>query len=168
MTSGGDESSTSQYYAWTLFNDANAGKWIEHSGGDLLDETGFVSGSDLLLGGQGIIISAGQLAIDASGPEAQGDIVVPYDCTITAVTLLSDQSGSIAVDLWVDSYANFPPTDADSITASAVPTISAAAKYRDTTLTGWTTALAAGDIIRYNVDSASTITRCTMYLTVTK
>lgn len=35
------------------------------------------------------------------------DLVVPYACTITGWTLLADQSGSIVVDIWKDTYANF-------------------------------------------------------------
>lgn len=95
-----------------------------------------------------------------------GDIEIPFACTITGVTLLADQSGSIVIDLWKDTYANFPPTDADSITASAVPTISSATKSTDTTLTGWTTSVSAGDIIRVNIDSVTTITRITLSLKV--
>lgn len=96
----------------------------------------------------------------------KGDLYIPFACTISAVTMLADQSGSIVVDIWKDSYANFPPTDADSITASAVPTISSATKSQDTTLTGWTKSISAGDILRFNVDSVSTITRLTLTLTV--
>lgn len=96
----------------------------------------------------------------------KGDIHVPFACTITAVYLLADQTGSIVVDLWKDTYANYPPTDADSITASAVPTISSATKATDSTLTGWTTSIAAGDIIRVNVDSVTTITRFTLAIQV--
>jgi hypothetical protein len=93
-------------------------------------------------------------------------VYVPYAGTITAVTMLADQSGSAVVDIWKDTYANHPPTDADTITASAVPTISTATKSQDTTLTGWTTSLAAGDILAFNVDSASTITWLAVILTV--
>ena len=82
--------------------------------------------------------------------------------------MLADASGSIVVDVWKDTYANFPPTDADSITASAPPTISAATKSQDSTLTGWTTAIAAGSILRFNVDSAATVTRVTVSLKVTR
>jgi hypothetical protein len=82
--------------------------------------------------------------------------------------LLADQSGSIVVDIWKDSYANFPPTDADSITASAVPTLSTADKSQDATLTGWTTSVSAGDTLRFNVDSATTVTRVSVLLKVTK
>lgn len=93
---------------------------------------------------------------------------VPYACTITEVTLLANASGSIVVDLWKDTYANFPPTDADTITASAPPTLSSAQKSQDTTLTGWTKALSQGDILLANVDSATTVTRVTLAIKVTK
>jgi len=98
----------------------------------------------------------------------KGDIEVPFDCTINQVTLLADQSGSIVVDIWKDTYANYPPTGADTITASAKPTISATTKSQDATLTGWTTSITAGDILRFNVDSAATVTRVTISLRVTK
>ncbi|HUX65820.1 MAG TPA: hypothetical protein VMV42_01610 [archaeon] len=81
-------------------------------------------------------------------------------CDIDRVTLLPDQSGSIVIDVWVDTYANYPPTVADTITASAKPTITASTKYQDSTLTGWTKSLAAGVILMGNVDSCTTITRC--------
>jgi hypothetical protein len=96
----------------------------------------------------------------------QGEIHVPFACTITGIFLLCDQTGSIVIDLWKDSYANYPPTDADSITASAPVTASSAVKATDTTLTGWTTAVAAGDIIRVNVDSCTSITRFSLAIRV--
>jgi hypothetical protein len=84
---------------------------------------------------------------------------VPVNCTITKARLLADQSGSIVVDVWKDTYANYPPTVADTITASAKPTLSSAQKSEDSTLTGWTTALTAGDVIEVNVDSVTTVTK---------
>lgn len=95
-----------------------------------------------------------------------GDVQVPFACTITGVTLLADQSGSCVVDIWKDSYDNYPPTDDDSITASAVPTISGATKVTDTTLTGWTTSISADDILRFNLDSVSAIKRIEIMLKV--
>lgn len=94
------------------------------------------------------------------------DLVVPYACTITGWTLLADQSGSIVVDIWKDTYANYPPTVADTITASAKPTITTATKAQSSTLTGWTTSLTAGDVLRFNVDSVTTCTYVGLYLTV--
>ena len=94
----------------------------------------------------------------------KGDLMVPFDCTIVSATLLADQSGSIAIDVWKDSFASYPPTSADSITASAKPALSSAAKSRDTTLTGWTTSVSAGQTLRFNVDSVATLTRVTLIL----
>jgi len=70
--------------------------------------------------------------------------------------------------VWKDTYANFPPTDSDSITASAPPTLTTAQKSEDATLTGWTTSISSGDILGFNVDSATTVTRVTLQLLVTK
>ncbi len=99
----------------------------------------------------------------------KGFVPVPFAGAIVGVRLLADQSGAIVVDVWKDTYANYPPTDADSITASAVPTISASGdKSEDLTLTGWTTAITAGDIIGFNVDSVTTHQRVTVELVVEK
>ena len=111
-----------------------------------------------IIDGGGSVIAVGE----------KGHLEIPFACTIQRATMLADQSGSIVVDIWKDSYANFPPTDADSITASAPPTISSAQKSQDSTLTGWTKDIAAGDIMAYNVDSCTTITRVTISLKVVK
>jgi hypothetical protein len=111
------------------------------------------------------VIDGGGAAITTG---IKGDVEIPFACTITSASLLADQSGSIVIDLWRDSYANFPPTVADTITASAKPTLSSAVKYQDSTLTGWTKNFAAGDILRLNVDSATTVQRVTLSLKVTR
>ena len=98
----------------------------------------------------------------------KGHLEIPFACTVERATLLADQSGSIVVDIWKDTYINFPPTVADTITASAKPTISAAQKSQDSTLTGWTKSIADGDILAFNVDSCTTIQRVTLSLKVTK
>src|SRR5262245_13937178 len=114
----------------------------------------------LIIDGAGAVLTTG----------VKGFLRVPFACTITAVTLLSTDAsataGSIVVDIWKDSYSNYPPTVADTITASAKPTLSSAAKSEDTTLTGWTTSIAAGDVLGFKVDSASTVTRVLVSLTV--
>lgn len=113
-----------------------------------------------------------QFVIDGGGAAittgVKGYIEVPFACTIEQVTLLADQTGSITVDIWKDTYANYPPVDADSITASAVPAISSSDKDQDSTLTGWTTSITAGDILGFNVDSAATVERVTVALRVKK
>jgi hypothetical protein len=107
------------------------------------------------------VIDGGGSAISTG---IKGDVIVDFAATIVSATLLADQSGSIVIDLWKDTYANYAPTDADSITSSAPPTLSSAIKSQDTALTGWTTSIAAGDVLRFNVDSATTVTRVTLAL----
>lgn len=111
------------------------------------------------------VIDGGGSAITTG---VKGDLEVPFACTINRATLLADQSGSIVVDIWKDTYANYPPTIADTITASALPTISSTTKAQDSTLTGWTTSISAGDTLRFNVNSITTCTRVTLSLKVTK
>lgn len=84
--------------------------------------------------------------------------------TIGTAEVTAQPSGSCVIDIWKDSYANFPPTVADTITASAKPTISGADQSQDSTLTGWTTSVTAGDYLLPNVDSCSTVERLTVCL----
>ncbi len=62
------------------------------------------------------------------------------------------------------TYSGFPSTS--SIVASAPVVLSSAQKHQDNTLTGWTTSVAAGDIIEWVVDSASTVQRVSIFLHV--
>ncbi len=102
------------------------------------------------------------------GTGIAGWVRIDFACTINRVTLLGDQTGSINLDIWKDTYANYPPTNADSITASANPAITTDIKYEDSTLTGWTTSIAAGDILMFNVDTITAFERITIDLKVTK
>lgn len=115
-------------------------------------------------------IAAITFSIDGAGavilPGVQFDLYIPYACTINSNTILADVSGSIVIDILKAAYSGYPPIT--SICASAKPTIAAAIKSQDTTLTGWTTSISAGDTLRFNVDSCTSITRATLTLKVTK
>jgi hypothetical protein len=93
-------------------------------------------------------------------------VEIPAGFAITKARLLADVSGSIVVDIKKATYSGLP-TGA-SICASAKPTLSSAQKSEDTTLTGWTTAISAGDWLEFVVDSASTVKRVTLSLTMTR
>lgn len=112
----------------------------------------------------GVTIDGGGSAITTG---VKGYTSIPVTGTITKVRLLADQNGNAVMDIWKDTFANYPPTVADTITAAAKPTLAAADSYEDTTLTGWTTAVTAGDVLGFNVDSAGTITRLTLELEIT-
>ena len=113
---------------------------------------------EIIIDGAGVAITTG----------INGDIECPFAGTITGWRLFADQAGSIVIDIWKDTYANFPPVDADSICAAALPTLAGVAKNESAGLSGWTTAFAKGDVLRFNVDSITTCTRVTLSLTVTE
>ena len=134
------------------------------------------AGSATVIGTGTGLVDALEFVIDGGGSALttgmKGYLEVPYACTISQATLLADQSGSVVVDIFRSTYSAFaPPThpvSGDKLTASAPPTISSATKSQDATLTGWTTSLAAGDVLGFNVNSATTITRVTCSLKVTR
>jgi hypothetical protein len=125
------------------------------------------AGGAARIGAVGLIIDGGGSVITTG---VKGFLRVPFACTVTGVTLLSTDAsataGSIVIDIWKDTYANYPPTVADTITASAKPTLGGANKSENTTLTGWTTAIAAGDVLGFKVDSVTTLTKVLVSLTV--
>jgi hypothetical protein len=110
-----------------------------------------------------VVIGTGDAVPNAG---IHGYLEVPFDCVIISARLVADASGSIVIDIWKDTYANFPPTNADSITAGTEPTLSSAQKSENTTLSGWTTTLTDGDWLGFNVDSATTVKQVTLSLTV--
>ena len=122
-------------------------------------------GGGSALGSFGITIDGGGSAITTG---VKGYVQVPYSGTITGWTLLADVSGSIVIDVWKDIYANFPPLVGDSIAGSEKPTLSSQQINEDNTLSTWTTSVSAGDIIAFNVDSASTLTRVNLAINITK
>jgi len=133
------------------------GQLLRYNGTSWVNATPTVRTVGITIDGAGSVITTG----------IKGDVEVPFAGTITKVTMLADQSGSIVIDILKDSYANYPPVDADSITASAPPTITTATKSQDTTLTGWSPAITAGDTLRFKVVSVTSIQRVAMILTIT-
>ena len=117
---------------------------------------GLIREITFIIDGSGAAITTGE----------KGHLRIPFKCEIQRVTLLADQSGSIKIDIWKDTYANFPPTDADTICGANEPEISAAVKDEDATLTDWTKTITADDVLAFNVDSAATVERVTLSLKV--
>lgn len=115
---------------------------------------------DFVIDGAGSAITTG----------IKGDLRVPFAGTVDSWTILADQSGSIMIDVWKDSLANFPPTIADSMCTGKEPYIAPSAAYaEDTSITDWTTDdIAAGDVLRFSVASNASITRATLSLKVTR
>lgn len=106
--------------------------------------------------GGGTALTSGKVAYLAT---------VPYAGTITAWDIVADQSGSAVIDVWKANAA--VPTVANTITASAKPTISSAQSAFAGAITGWTTAVSAGDVFAFHLDSATTVTSVTLTILIT-
>lgn len=96
-----------------------------------------------------------------------------FAATITGIVGLADASGSVTIEARKCTYTAFDPTThpatGDKISASAPLTISTAKKAKDTTLTGWTTAIAADDVIMFVPTGAgTTIKQVTVALQFTR
>jgi hypothetical protein len=102
---------------------------------------------------RGVVFDGGGLPIVAG---KKAFFRVPSTGTIVGAYAMADVSGSIEIAVWKDTFANFPPTVADVISASAPITLSAAQTVEDLTLTGWTKTVTAGDVICLNVNALAT------------
>lgn len=143
-----------------------SGDFLSLSGGTVTGETIFTSGLTAntisATTYQGINRSFG-VSFDGMGSvitvNSQATLTIPYNMVIQSWVLLSDITGSIVIDLWKDTYANYPPTSGDTITGSAIPSITNGVRNQSSTLTGWNTIVNSGDIITFNVNSCTGMTK---------
>ncbi len=106
-------------------------------------------------GGAGTITQRLELGVNgAGGPVttgAKGRKTFSISGTIVRWRLVSDVATTTTLDIWKANGAI--PTNANSITGSAKPSLTAAELSTSTTLTGWTTAVTAGDVFILEVES---------------
>lgn len=76
---------------------------------------------------------------------------VPHGLTPTTWVVFSDATISIAIDIWADTLANYPPTDADTITGGNEPEVSGAA-IDDGDASAFDP-LVAGDFVAFTIDT---------------
>jgi hypothetical protein len=119
-----------------------------------------------------VVLGDGVTALQAG---TMVDVVIPFSLRLTDWILLSTVSGSVSVDIYKDTYANFPPTAIDSITETSPPTITSGIKAQGTVpgpvtvggfppAGGWNRDLVAGDILRFNVESAGGVYQVSLLL----
>lgn len=102
------------------------------------------------------------------------DFTIHFPAALTGWTLLADQVGSAVVDIWKADYSAYPPSAVNSIikTGGVKPTLASAIKNRGFTvnddLKDWDRQIAPGDTFRFNVDSASIVTRLHLSLAMHK
>lgn len=107
---------------------------------------------NFIIDGGGAVITTG----------SKGFVVIDFACTVLSWTILGDVTGSIVVDVNRSTYAGFPSLT--SIAGTELPTLTNAQKNQDLSLTTWTTTLAAGDVLGFDVDSVTSVTRVTVAL----
>lgn len=94
-------------------------------------------------------------------------IIIPMNCRIVGVTVLGfGGPGDAVLDIRKASYADFPPDPIDTICGLTPPTLTGVDKYQDLALTGWTTAVVAGDILAVSLASVSVFTQLSVHIEV--
>ena len=120
-------------------------------------DTGSVAGSfGVSIDGAGQLITAG----------VKQCLIIPFACTITGWHLVGSPQGTVVLDVW--KKAGAVPTVADSITGTEKPSLAAVEMNSDTILSTWTTSVAAGDVIAFNVDSCAGCRKLTLTIAATK
>ncbi len=91
---------------------------------------------------------------------------VPYSCTVTEWDVFSANTGNFIADIKKSTYAGYPPTI--SIAGSDKPTLASQSKNTSTALTGWTTTLTSGDVLKFGIDSVTVSGTVTVQLKLNK
>jgi hypothetical protein len=130
--------------------------------------TGYVSKTEtgnIAVGTIGLILDGGGSTITTG---YKSFTTTAFSGEILSYTVLADRTGSIVIDVWKDTYANYPLTSGDSICATNKVTLATGIKNTDSTLTSWTKAFAVGDNFGFNVDSVSGVQKISLTLRVKK
>lgn len=134
--------------------------------GDLAFRRLFPAAIEFLIDGGGGNITA----------QTWGYLTVPFNATVSGARLFGNGVGSIIVDVWKCTYAQFDagsthPVAGDSICGGFPPTIVTSTKgtVSGIQLASWSTQLLQDDVLAFNVPSlASGITRVTLALDLTR
>jgi len=112
------------------------------------------------------VVDGGGSAI-ATG--TKGFIEIPFACTLNSWTMVSDVSCTATMDVNRQTYAAYDGSPPSIVGGSSVPTITAAVKGQDLDISDWTSvAIAAGDIVGFDVDSNDSATLITLSLKATR
>lgn len=105
------------------------------------------------------------MTFDGGGQPLATNLFTWFSCT-NAMTITSWQivgypdTSSIVVDLRKDTFANFPPTSADTIAGTELPTLLSQNKNSDGTLSTWTTSVNPGDWFEARILNATNVQYC--------
>lgn len=133
------------------FDDLDDGSVTAPEAGDRLVYDGVNFVNRAVQGGFSVVCGDGSNGISTTGIVAAFQL--PYDLNITEISLIAPNgAASCEFDIWTDSTL---PTVADTIFSGTKPALASATTYTDTTLTGVTTALLAGNWVVVKLNSVS-------------
>jgi hypothetical protein len=150
------------------FNDAGAFNGFSNgTAGQILTSNGAGSAPSFqtLVGGGGKYVRGATFV--SSAPLVAGAQTVPLyfptAATILSATVLTQGgTGTCQVDVRKGTFAAYPTVT--TICGGNEPAVTAGTKSTDTTLTGWTTAVSAGDVLVFVLESTSTFTTIVVQL----
>jgi len=117
------------------------------NGGNL---TGITGAFGITIDGNGNVLTTGQ----------KGFFIVPYNLGITGWDIVANTSGNCAIDIWKNTTF---PTVSDSITGTQKPMLNNIQFQSNTgSLNTWITGVTNGEIIVFNLISATTISKLTL------
>lgn len=158
-TTGGSPS-TGTWQQGDLVVDYNGKIWVCTTGGTpgFWHQAGDSGTLNFAFGGAGVPITSG----------IKGDFRVDTDVNIIGWRMYADAVGTITADLWKATHSTFPPTVTNSIIGAGgtQPSISASDHSQFLNLSGWSTLISKGSVLRLNVSGVATITRATLALEV--
>jgi len=92
------------------------------------------------------------------------EIFVPFGFTVRGWTLAGDVLGTLAIDVRVAAFTEYPPEGADSICGPNPPQLAGDNKARNYTLAGWSTNVPSGSFLRFYVAACAGIAKATLTL----
>lgn len=136
----------------TMAGGLATGFWIDTDNTNYFSARGFVSANVRI---RDIGTSWGDTTGSALTSGSVVYMTVPFACTISAWNISVD-GGTATIDIWKIATGTAIPTVTNTITASALPAIASGTSVHSTTLTGWTTAVAANDIFGFQLKTVAT------------
>ncbi len=138
-----------------LIWDQSTLQWVASPGGDTSLNTAPETRGASFSGGTSVI----------SVPTNKVPISIREDCRIAGYVVLAQSdtnTGTCTLNIYHSSYGGYPPSS--SICASNKPTITSGVKTQDTTLTGWSTTLAAGDTLLVELEASTLFKAISIFL----
>ena len=104
----------------------------------------------LLPGGLTMILDNGGTAFSSGTGCSSGSLIGfewPFSGSLQTATVITDNASNVEIQLWKDTFANWPPASTANICGTSPLRTASAKTLQVTTLTTWTACFAAGDWI---------------------